>query len=38
MIDEAAPVVTLGAFGSVWKSTSDPWLVPPAFVAVTRKW
>ena len=38
MIDDAAPVVTAGAFGSVLNATSEPWLVPPAFVAVTLKW
>ena len=38
MIDDAAPVVTAGALGSVLKTASEPWLVPPAFVAVTLKW
>src|SRR5271165_644808 len=31
--DEAALVTTVGAFGSVLKVSSEPLLVPPAFVA-----
>jgi hypothetical protein len=37
VIDEAEPVVTVGAFGNVFNVASLPWLVPPAFVAEIRK-
>jgi hypothetical protein len=36
-IDEAEPVVTVGGLGSVLNVASAPWLLPPAFVAITRK-
>ena len=38
VIDDAAPVVTVGGLGSVLNVCSLPLLVPPALVAVMRKW
>ena len=36
--EDAAPETTVGGFGSVMSVWSEPWLVPPAFVAETLKW
>ncbi len=36
--DEAGLVSTLGGFGGIVKVSSEPVLVPPAFVAEIRKW
>ena len=35
---EAALVTTIGALGSVLRVSSEPLLVPPAFVAEILKW
>ena len=38
VISVAVSVTTVGAFGSVLSVSSEPVLVPPAFVAEIRKW
>ena len=36
--DDAGSVTTVGAFGNVFSVRSLPALVPPEFLATTRKW
>ena len=38
VIDDAEHVATVGGFGSVLNVSSEPRLVPPAFVAEILKW
>ncbi len=38
VIGEAGVVTTVGGFGSVLKVSSEPLLVPPAFVDEILKW
>jgi hypothetical protein len=37
-VEDAGPLMTVGAFGSVLNVSSAPLLVPPAFVAEILKW